>query len=382
MSVSVTILIIIILVQLIVGLFKLENVNIRKSKTEISGKNNLKLFAVLFTTLSAFCYLLSHHVSGSYPEISNVALILAGSLLTTGIFSILIGFSDFMNYVSHRLREIVVENSYLKTLSRDQQLKFKETIDQQIFGEATIKDPESLYSFINQRVSNALRTPFRREFHNHFYYYNSDLADYWRVENRSSYILYKNGSNNKSIDIPFANDTVFPKNCDKSELKSIKYEIKIGNANFNLKYEKEVYTLVGDGLATNDYNNFPVSVETTEESDRIKKSIRFTIKVPDELFNNNSFIYVKIFREQLYHKSDNIMFLRMTYPTKDVLLSCEMKDGRNYKMDCCAFGFDRQAHILYEAPNSASVNLKEWILSGHGAVISWLPSDAEDKPKS
>jgi sugar phosphate permease len=92
MSVSVTILIIIILVQLIVGLFKLENVNIRKSKTEISGKNNLKLFAVLFTTLSAFCYLLSHHVSGSYPEISNVALILAGSLLTTGIFSILIGF--------------------------------------------------------------------------------------------------------------------------------------------------------------------------------------------------------------------------------------------------------------------------------------------------
>ena len=137
------------------------------------------------------------------------------------------------------------------------------------------------------------------------------------------------------------------------------------------KSNEAVVVEVGPGVEKSDGTRKPMQCK---KDDIIIFDARFgfEIELEDEMFQNNDFVTVNINRIHLVDKKENSLYLTMVHPTKDMLLSCEMKDG-NYRMFACSFGFNRNKHIIKTQKNSAFVDIKEWILPGHGAVITWAP---------
>ena len=78
---------------------------------------------IFSSSVSIYCFT-------STPIVNKLFTLLAGAFLTTGIFSILLGFSEFMNYVTYKLREIIMERTYIKTLSSPEQDKLKTDLDE------------------------------------------------------------------------------------------------------------------------------------------------------------------------------------------------------------------------------------------------------------
>lgn len=51
-------------------------------------------------------------------HLNNLFTLLSGSFLTTAIFSVLIGFSQFTDFATKKLRDVVIEKKYIRNRSR------------------------------------------------------------------------------------------------------------------------------------------------------------------------------------------------------------------------------------------------------------------------
>jgi hypothetical protein len=352
----------------------------------LQEKNNLKLFVFIFLLLSVICFFLKESTfEVGWKNTSDFFEMLSGAFLTTGIFSILLTFTDFMNYVSRHLRQIVVEHSYLRALSKEQKLSFKKRIDEGIFGTNAINDPESLYSFIDEKTSKLIKSSYRREFHDLYYYRNSESPDYWEVDNHTTYIFYKNEMDTNNLSVGCTSKYIVPSGDKKLSEIIKKLKICIDDTTFELK-PVEISSGEESGIEdmmlvpSNKHifkDNVPISAEYIDHGHDKAVKIKYDIKLSSELFKNKNSVSIEIERQHLAHKAETVLYLSMSYPTKDMLLTCNFEDG-SHRMTCAAFGFDPKFHKMRSEANSAFVDIKEWILTGHGAAISWAPIEPID----
>lgn len=370
------------------------NIEIRKDRSIIV------LWATVFVFISFLFYfapsilmtLFSYDI-GNTPAEKFMRFIATG-FLTTGLFSILLNFFDFIDYVTRRLRSIVVEHTYLRTLSGEIKLRFRKIIDEDLFGKDALRERGSLYYFLDEKLTDLFRAPYRDEFHDNYYFdeYDENLMV---QENHTSYTLHRNQAT--SVKIMWSHVIQKSENTKLTDhLRTMKVEICRDAFEFDrdhaLKLEEN------GGVAKeirfkpsydNSYFIEPIlinvpnlvgAISTELESSERRIPINFELEITEQMFDDyHDSVVVNIKSDLLIPKKDNLIMLRTTFPTKDLYLSCEFKFG-NFQTQTCAFGFGPQVgYKTREKINSAFVDIKEWVLPGHGAVIAWLPVEKEKK---
>ncbi len=345
-----------------------------KSKKFVEAyKRNIWLYGGIFIIGAFACFFLGLYVRSTHPLRSDFLNLLAGSALTVGIFSILIGFPDFINYVIHRLREIIIEREYLKILSDDEKERLKKDLDEELYGKDAIKDQDSLYHFIDEKLSLMYKSSYRSNFIDEFTLFSSDIDDYWLVQNYTSYVYHKEKRDPEPFAISFAHrcDLIDqPKLKPEDILKDIK--LSIGPEKFQLIKNGDCYLEPQDNEYLKD--NIKINHKQLKDREKLIAEIKFNIEISDDIFESTKKRNIIIIAnsEFFVHKRDNTFTLRMNKPTKTLFFSCRLMDG-NYKMESTGFGFNPRSHTAITRSNFASVDIKEWLLPGHGAVISWLP---------
>jgi hypothetical protein len=344
-----------------------------KSNKSTPESRNIRIWAVLLI-VSALCFFL-FSISCTDEFWKNLFFLLAGATLTSAIFGIMLEFSDFTDYVTYRLREIVVDHSYLKTLSTDKKLNFKRMIDEELFGEA-IKTPESLYSFVDAQISKLLKSSYRKDFHD-IHIYRSHNDNWWEDDGDTVYFLYKNKYDTEKLAIRYTTISVYPEGILLTENELL--------SKLDVKIDEEIFALGKDHMSGKFYlkaneknkimtNNQDICLVFLQEEDGRKFECSFCIILDDLMFSHKDHVRVRIQSASLQHKSDKSHSLRVHYPTKDVLLSCAFEDGA-LKLNGTAFGFNNENHMIREQRSFASIDIKEWMLPGHGAIISWQDTE-------
>lgn len=340
----------------------------------LSEINNIKLVAFIFILLSIILYITAYFLKTYIhvcPIWTDLLIMVAGSCLTTGAFSVLLGFSDFINYVAKRLTDIVINNSYLDSLSSDKKLDLKKAIDEQIFGNVAVSDSQSLYRFIDQRTGDIFKSPYRTEYHDQYIFKNSVYDDFWSLENHTCYCLREGAVDGSRHSVPFHGGFLIPNEDVLEKDDFFTCIINIGKDKLKTVKTGKAFKLSPDPNNKHLKNDIEITSRISTDNNICKWYIDFDISLPDAMINDyNKSVIVDFTTNRLYYKLDNVVFLTMSYPTKDVFMACEIQDG-DFKMQCCAFGFDADSHVIRLSDNSASIDLKEWLLPGHGAVITW-----------
>jgi hypothetical protein len=249
-------------------------------------------------------------------------------------------------------------------------LNFKRLIDEQLFGEA-IKTPDSLYFFVDDQISRLLRSSYRKNFKD-IHVYRTYNDDWWEDDSDTSYLLYKNIYDTGKLIIPYVINSAYPQSIvNESDIIS-KLKVFV---------DDEIYELEKESCSGKKYlkadkenkclkTNYDVSFHIINEEDERKYEYSFNIPIDDLMLSNKDHVRVRILSKSLQHKSDKNHSLRVHYPTKDVFLSCAFQDSE-LRLVGRAFGFNTQNHITKEQKNYAFVDVKEWMIPGHGAIISW-----------
>lgn len=374
-----------------------------KKKAIQKGKSGTKfvaficiLFSIIFYGTSSFVIPL---LSEAYklplisPELDKTLIgilnLLAGSLLTVGFFSILMGLNDFIEYITLRLRSIVVEHTYLKDLSTNQRDRLRASLDELKFGVGTLQGTDSLYRFLNYRISKLYNLPYRTNFHDIYYYHKTEDPDLWLQVNHTNYVFYKNDV--ESVEIAWELSILKYKNkLSINSLKELTIQIDDQFLECSEKSAKGTQNIGNNTVDTilvkpDSRNEILVDeIELTVESDRKSDPnsifFSFSVALPDEMFDEEkNFVAVEISAKTLLPKVDNYVMVSMAYPTKDLLLLCEFKSGKNL-INGVAFGFQpKLAYNIKTNENSGLVDIKEWVLPGHGAVLTWYPLDNKNK---
>ena len=361
-----------------------------KNNEEEKIKRALLLYAITFILISVILYLISYIVSlpeVDYPTFKDIFRFLAGAFLTTGIFSILLGFNEFIDYVNHHLREIVVEHSYLKMLNSKTKIALKKAIDDAQFGEGVTNDETSLYSYINAGLNKLSISSYRTDFKD-LYHIKEENKDFWKISSETSYTLYKNQEDQIVIGRT-ENERYY---CPSMEPESyiVDSNVTIGTDKFTLEKINEdgktkcVFKANSNNVhLKNDidiiFNTTPDNVRGNTKSTKLKFS--YTFILPNSMFiNNEKGVHVSFLETTLSHKSENYIYTFMSRPTKNMYATC-LFDNNTFTFHCSGVSFDGKEPIKYIKPNMATIDIKEWVLPGHGAIIIWNEENKEQNPK-
>lgn len=334
-------------------------------------RRNIWLWGFVLIGASILFYWLYREYKCTHLLLSDIFKLIAGSSLTAGLFSVLLGFTDFIDYVTYRLRDIIVHKEYLNTLSEPEQVKLKGDIDEAVYGKDAIKDPNSLYTFLKDKLTVLFRSGFRSKFNEEYIYRSSNTKeDYWVVENHTIYRYHRNKEPKFSLFFGYQTDLLEKMEEDFEFLR--KMVIKIDDETFHFKKKNGKHYLIADN--ENEYMKNDLEMYYSVSLEKKLLDLNFELEVADNLFREKDSVLVNITTEYLSHKTDNHLTFRMTKPTQDLSISFTFLDGK-YQMSCSGFGFNPAQHVRTEKENFAKVVITEWIMPGHGAVISWVPKE-------
>lgn len=90
--------------------------------------------------------------------------IIAGALLTSGLFTILLGFQEFIEFASRILAGIMKDNGYLKKLTAEEKSDVRYLIEKAEYGVSVVNDPKGPYEFLTGQYKEIYKMPYRRKF--------------------------------------------------------------------------------------------------------------------------------------------------------------------------------------------------------------------------
>jgi hypothetical protein len=332
---------------------------------------NVLLYVFLFLLAAIVCFLLTMVVSEERKEVIDLLMLLSGSFLTTSIFSILLGFTQFTDYVTKRLRDVVVEKRYIRGLPPALKQELREIIDIDIFGEAAIREKGSLYEFVNNRMNFLYNSHYRTDFRDMYHMHKTETPGYWKSVNRTTYQMCFNKDSVEKLIVPYGYDDLCVEDDDTSYKTLLELEIVIHDDDLMLKKkDKGIMSLIPNESNKIFTNEIPIETSIFKEGDSKRHGFNVSITIPDKLTEEKSNFIVAIRRVQLINEQEGSVTSRVGLPTKEVYIACQISDGQ-YIMNCSSFGILQKRHVIDRGLNFASADLKEWILPGHGAVMIW-----------
>lgn len=116
--------------------------------------------------------------------------VLGVAIFAIGAMNVLIETKSWSNYYRERLREIVLEQSYLRTLGVDQLSRLNTEVLKARFKNPSIDSEGSFLNYLNSNIYHFMAEPYREDVSAEILYTEAD-ADHWQVLDKVTYICRK-----------------------------------------------------------------------------------------------------------------------------------------------------------------------------------------------
>lgn len=198
----------------------------------------------------------------------------------------------------------------------------------------------------------------------------TDNPEVWECTNHTTYKLCFNKDSSEKLTVPYGHDDLCIEAYSSAYETLLDFKLGIADDILRLKKADGRLSLVPED--TNEYYKDPIEIDSylTTEGNSERQGFNVLVEIPDSLTEMFNEFIVSIRRVQLINRFENQVTSRVGLPTKDVYTSCNI-DSDNYLVNCASFGIDTKRHVIDRGRNFASANIKEWILPGHGAVMTW-----------
>jgi hypothetical protein len=133
----------------------------------------------------------THLISENYRLAAEGLEILGSTLIVASIFNVLIELKAWRTYFGERLSEIVMEHSYLKSLTPQKLRELQMSIVKTIYPEASIDIEGSFYRYLRQELEQYVSAPYRENVSVDMKYTLRDGK--WFVRDKVTYLCRKSG---------------------------------------------------------------------------------------------------------------------------------------------------------------------------------------------
>jgi|SRR5215471_6708273 len=112
--------------------------------------------------------------------------------LVLGLIHTMIEAEDWSDYFRQRIREIVMDHSYLRTLDKASLSTFHASVLKAQFGDQQIDREGSFFNYLRSNLHDYIAKPYREEVTTEVIY--SDSGEYWDTFDRVTYVCRKAAS--------------------------------------------------------------------------------------------------------------------------------------------------------------------------------------------
>jgi hypothetical protein len=285
------------------------------------------------------------------------------AIILVVIVNILVEFQDWQNYFRARLKEIVIEKEYLRTLNEDELLKLQTDSFKAYFKNDNIDRGESFYNYFTDEVRALINTPYREDVKIVTTFTDSDILGQFNCLDEIQYscraakdliqekiLWYSEPDYNINETTKFEIELSLPTNLSEESKNKIGYynEFKDGIIKF---------TQAGSNTSA------PRIEKLTMEKD---KCLGFCLSLKDLLHVDNLCVKIsasytadsrKIFalsQPNLTHKFD----LRLIYP-------------ENYILHAETFGMVKESEKTEKKDKDYMVRYGSWLFREYGIAFSF-----------
>lgn len=369
--------------------------------------------------------------------ISELALALAGASITSGIFSVCLSFSEFIEYTTNVLCKILIDDTYISKLTEESKRKIRFRLDSSVYGENATDPKQGPYSFLSEIYPKLYSNPYRTAYTDTTTYFYNNSCD--MCNNQCTDKLNRNGlicvHNNTSYNLHFEHIPTSELVENKFIKFSVGFEDHFYNPDVAQKIKTETSTLgtpaPSFSLSSGDdypfmncetvkslIQRFNVSIKTCSNKN-FQTLYKYSISNGKINFiNSNENIYIKASTitydfdcENKYYASVNfrvdflldatffdgiarIAFemltlecaenhyntLTLSYPTHGMDVTYTIAGGRKFIVKPSAFTLNWVQPEYLQNINHAKITIHDWLLPGHGCGISWIEVPSSTAP--
>lgn len=323
-------------------------------------------------------------------HIRDLLPLLGSSFLVAGIFSIALGFTDLIEYVTKRLKDIIINYSYLESLSKEERQNLKSSLDNLLYGQELTECPGGLYQFIDNQLDSILNQHYREEYRDSYTYIPKGTSGLWELTNINSYDMCfaHLTKTDFSIDWGESHSKVGALTGDKLQDWVHEHTATIDSCTYRLNAEdSDTYYLTLDMELTKGIKESETDYIETENVILPKKvpvdvfndaaQITCSYSIPVKLVVNDeqgrcSSISVKSYTVETRAMEDKVNSIIFSRPTKSATITCDIRDHeKTYNLSVSHFCLDDSQVEQWDGPNKVGAKIKGWAIAGHGVTINW-----------
>jgi len=286
-------------------------------------------------------------ISGNIPSTEHLGrlflhsvvrfLELAGvAFFVLGLIHILVETEGWSDYFRERIKQIVMQQSYLNTLDKDRLMALQASLLKAQFKNPQIDREGSFFNYLNTNLHPYIASPYRQDVNAEVIY--TDAGDCWDVFDKVTYICKKGGTSIQQ-DVAFRADLGEYESIESFEIKAIyPYTHKDAGKNIPLHKPEQPKPTLGE--------RFEVSLEQYKDIDGLMVVTTHRYKVRKERFQ----------------------FWTMTHPTKNFNITLRYPEG--YKVQWKAMVLSPELSQSTEADGYFSAKYDFWMLPESG--MTWL----------
>lgn len=303
------------------------------------------------------------------------------ALFIAAIFSFVIEFKDFTEYVERLLTHIVRDQKYLNKLSNEERINLRRDIDLvTLRAESNFGKAGDFYEFLTGIFDSIVKTCYRKEYEECCRYYieNDRLA---RLKTMKYCLVKGFQSNNLKITWRWGGRMDSKLNASDdihSFIKNIELDIKIVSLNIdeNYKYNIDNKKLIKTVIKTGETKAIPpkeIPIKKVEIEEFTYIEFSHEILETNNL-RSDDFINISI-SDDIYviPGDDPIVASRMAYPTQKPSFHYSFPESHlihpltPFKIHTTSKGYK----INKMGKNEVHISFDDWLLPGHGVAVHW-----------
>ena len=255
----------------------------------------------------------------------------------------MLDFFSYIKYAQERIKEVVIDKDFLKTVNDDEKKKIISTLESSLYFKGEDIPPDSLYTNIKETVIPLLDMEYYEKYHTHIDCEIKDGKIYKKIFNDFSIFSPKENSVYK---LPFS---VYFSLDDIEEIEA-PYSFK------NLCF-----------------NDVPISIS---ENDTVVNEIQDNADVRKKSYTFQRSLNLKQGLNSVYYEitsvvdcSDNIYSRTITIPCKNYVVDFHIKNP-DYCVKVHGFAIDVKDNvkIKYYA-NTCRIEFTDWVIPGDGFIF-------------
>lgn len=284
---------------------------------------------------------------------ANLLESLSGIVLGISIGSMLLDFFSYVKYAQERVKEVIVDKSFLETVNRDEKRRIISTLESSLYFKNQPIPQDSLYINIKEKVLPLLENEY---YEKHYSHVNCEIKNGKIYKTIYNELVINSPVENKSYKLPFA---VYFSSCNISGIKK-PYIIE------SVKLNKEDIPLIPQ----------PVSQASVGEKEEKQKFV-FEQQLPLQKGVNRISYIVK----STVDIADNVYSRTVTLPCKNYVIDFSLKN-KEYSVNGYGFAIDKEETVnIYHYGDGCRIEFTDWIIPGDGCIFiinKKTENDADD----